>query len=262
VIVVLAAAFSEASSLLLTRALGRYARDRARGRRAGQLRTLAPLLRGLIHGVVWVLAVLTVLSEWGLKVGPLLAGAGVVGIAVGFGAQTLVKDLLTGFFLVLEDIVAVGDTVRIGDSSGQVEAMTLRTIRLRDTDGALHVFPYGEAQVIHNSTASFSYAVFDLSVGYGADVDRALALMADTGAALRADPAFAPKILEPFEVMGVERLSETAVVLKGRVKTCPGDQGAVAREYHRRIKLAFDAACVPAPWPQASLFRPDGAPAH
>jgi len=198
------------------------------------------------------------LSEVGVQIGPLLAGAGVVGIAVGFGAQTLVKDFLTGLFLIAEDIVSVGDIVRIGDSGGLVEEMTLRTIRLRDFDGALHVFPYGEAQVVHNLTKTFSYSVFDLQISYGSSIDAALRLMREVGEEMRLDPGFSDKILEPIEVVGVDNLADSGVVLKARIKTRPLEQWTVGREYNRRIKHAFDAAGVEIPFPHMKVVLPEG----
>ncbi|MBS0332798.1 MAG: mechanosensitive ion channel, partial [Proteobacteria bacterium] len=143
---------AEAARHLIGHALAHMAAAAADPRRQAQLRTLDPLLRGLAQSAILAIFILMVLSEVGVKVGPLLAGAGVVGIALGFGAQSIVKDLLTGVFLIIEDIVSVGDVVRIGDSGGLVESMTLRTIRLRDFDGTLHVLPYGEAQTVHNLT--------------------------------------------------------------------------------------------------------------
>ncbi len=197
------------------------------------------------------------LGKLGVKIGPLLAGAGVVGVALGFGAQTLVKDFLTGIFLIVEDIVSVGDIVRIGDSGGLVEQMTLRTIRLRDFDGTVHVFPYSEAQVLHNLTKSFSYYVFDLQVPYASDLDAALAIMRRVGARLKADPDFADKILEPIEVVGVDSLADSGVVLKARIKTPPLQQWTVGREYNRRIKLAFDEAGVEIPFPHLKIVMPE-----
>lgn len=234
-------------------------RRRARNRRRKvQLDTLGPLLKGIAQTVVAVIAVLMGLGEIGVKIGPLLAGAGVVGIAVGFGAQTLVKDFLTGLFLIAEDIVSVGDIVRIGDSSGLVERMTLRTIRLRDFDGTLHVLPYGEAQVVHNLTKTFSYYVFDLQISYGSDIDRALQTMRAVGDELHADPAFAEKILEPIEVVGVDSLADSGVVLKARIKTRPVEQWNVGREYNRRIKLAFDREGIEIPFPHMKVVLPEG----
>ncbi len=148
---VLATALVEVAGYVIRRLIEGFAVRSRDGRRAAQLRTLGPLLTGSVQGVLIVVGLLTFLSELGVQVGPLLASAGVVGLAVGFGAQTLVKDFLTGLFLIAEDVVSVGDNIRIGNSSGTVEAMTLRTIRLRSMNGTLHVFPYSEAQVIHKS---------------------------------------------------------------------------------------------------------------
>jgi small conductance mechanosensitive channel len=196
-----------------------------------------------------------------VKIGPLLAGAGVIGVAVGFGAQTLVKDFLTGIFLIVEDIVSVGDVVQIAGSGGLVEDMTLRTIRLRDFDGTLHIFPYSEAQVIHNLTKSFSYYVFDLQISYDSDIDRAVDVMKSTGEALARDPAFASKILAPIEVVGVDGLADSGIRLKARIKTQPIEQWNVGREYNRRIKLAFDGAGIQIPYPHLKLVLPESAPA-
>lgn len=248
----------ELSAFLINHSVARLIARANEPRRAAQLRTLGPLLRGAAKGAIAILVVLTVLGDLGVRIGPLLAGAGVVGVALGFGAQTIVKDLLTGLFLVVEDIVAVGDIVRIGDSSGLVEKMTQRTIHLRDFDGTLHVVPYGEAQVVHNLTKTFSYYVFDLQVSYGSDIDRALEVMNRVGAEMQADPEYADKILEPIEVVGVEALADSGVALKARIKTMPIEQWTVGREYNRRIKLAFDAAGIEIPFPHLKLVLPEG----
>jgi moderate conductance mechanosensitive channel len=211
-------------------------------RRAAQLRTLEPVLTGVMHSIIAVIALMMALSEIGLDVGPLIAGAGVLGIAIGFGAQSIVKDFLTGVFLIVEDIVSVGDVVRIGDSSGLVEAMTLRTIRLRDFNGTLHVFPYGEAQVIHNLTKTFAFAVFEVQLSYLSDVDRALEVMRKTADAMGEDAAFTEAILMPVEIVGVDAITDSAVMLKGRIRTRAGDQWRVQREFNKRIKRAFDEA--------------------
>jgi moderate conductance mechanosensitive channel len=228
-------------------------------RRAAQLRSLAPMIRGAVRTAIAVFAGLVVVSQFGVKIAPLLAGAGVVGVAVGFGAQTLVKDYLTGFSLILEDIVSVGDIVRIGDSGGLVETMTLRTIRLRDFDGTLHVIPYSEAQIVHNMTKTFSYYVFDLPISYDSDIDQALKLMRSVGHALQSEPAFADKILEPIEVVGVDSLADSGVILKARIKTAPTQQWTVGREYNRRIKIAFDEARIEIPVPHLKIMLSDNA---
>lgn len=255
-VVLIAVLAIEASGYLINEAMERLVGGAEDPRRAAQLNTFGPLLRGVAQGAIGIVAALMLLGDLGVEIAPLLAGAGVVGIAVGFGAQTLVRDLLTGIFLLVEDIVAVGDIARIGDSGGQVEAMTLRTIRLRDFDGTLHVIPYGEAQIVHNLTKTFSYYVFNLQVSYASDIDKALRIMAKVGGDMQADPEFADRILEPIEVVGVDALGDSGVNLKARIKTLPIQQWSVGREYNRRIKKAFDAAGVEIPFPHLKLVLP------
>lgn len=256
VILILSFAAIELSSLLIHRLLGGLARGAVEERRSAQLNTLRPVLKGVAQTAIVVIGAMMLLSEAGVQIGPLLAGAGVVGVAVGFGAQTLVKDFLTGIFLIVEDIVSVGDIVRIGDDAGLVEEMTVRTIRLRSLDGVLHVFPYSEAQVIHNLTKTFSCYVFDLRVSYESDVDKALEAMRQVGEELYADPEFALHILEPIDVFGVDALGDSGVVLKARIKTLPMQQWTVGREYNRRIKAAFDKAGVEIPYPHLQVVLP------
>ncbi len=256
-IVILATAISEVAGFAISRLLHRSARRSPDLRRAAQMRTLVPVLNGVMHSLIGVIALMMVLSEIGLDVGPLLAGAGILGIAIGFGAQSLVKDFLTGVFFIVEDIVSVGDIVRIGDSGGLVEDMTLRTIRLRDFDGTLHIFPYGEAQVVHNLTKTFSSYVFELSIAYTSDINRALQLMNETGEQMRHEPPYEDAILEPIEVVGVDALADSGVKLKARIKTRPAKQWMVGREYLKRIKLAFDANGIEIPFPHLKLVAPD-----
>lgn len=260
-IVVLATALWEVAGFVIRRLIDGFAARSKDVRRAAQLRTLGPLLTGSVQGVLMVVALITVLSELGLKIAPLLASAGVVGIAVGFGAQTLVKDFLTGLFLIAEDVVSVGDNVMIGDKAGKVEAMTLRTIRLRDSDGTLHIFPYSEAQVIHNRTKGFSSYVFQFTASYDVDVDKALAIMGEVGEELRKDPAFADAIAAPFAVTGVVKLSESGVVLNGKFTTQPGEQWRVGHEYNRRVLLAFTKAGIQSPYTTVQLMPTPDAPA-
>jgi len=243
-IVVLATALVEAAGFVIRRLVEGIASRSGNRRRAAQLRTLGPLLIGSAQGVLVVIGLLTFLSELGLKVGPLLASAGVVGIAVGFGAQTIVKDFLTGLFLIAEDVVSVGDNVRIGDASGVVETMTVRTIRLRSANGTLHIFPYSEAQVIHNRTKIFSSYLFEILVNYECDLDHALQIMRRVGEDLSTDPAFKGTINKPFEMLGVDKLGPAGATLKARVTTEPQAQWRVGREYNRRLKVAFDAAGI------------------
>jgi small conductance mechanosensitive channel len=259
VVLAIAAMAWEVAILAIEAAFKSAAARAATPRRAAQLRSLGPMTRGAVRTLIAVFAGLIIISQLGVEIGPLLAGAGVVGIAVGFGAQTLVKDYLTGFSLILEDIVSVGDVVRIGENGGLVETMALRTIRLRDFDGTLHVIPYSEAQTVHNLTKSFSYYVFNLPISYDSDIDEALASMRAVGEQMQREPAFSTKILEPIEVVGVDQLADSGVVLKARIKTAPIQQWTVGREYNRRIKLAFDKAGIEIPVPHLKLLLSDRA---
>jgi small conductance mechanosensitive channel len=256
-IVVLALVAMEVAQVAVIQLFARIAVRARTPRRASQLRTLGPLIVGVINTAFIVVAVMMALSQVGVQIGPLLAGAGIVGVAVGFGAQTLVKDFLTGIFLIIEDTVSVGDVANIGGFGGLVEEMSLRTIKLRDHDGTLHVLPYSEAQVIHNLTKNFSYYVLNLSISYGSDIVKALELMKSVADEMREDPRFAVSMLEPIDIAGVDALADSGVVLKARIKTLPIKQWEVGREYLKRIKLAFDANNVEIPFPHMKLVAPD-----
>ena len=249
----------ELAGFIIRRTMGNLAMAARDPRRAAQIRTLAPLLRGVVQAVIVIIGAMMLLSQLGVQIGPLIAGAGVAGIAIGFGAQSLVKDVLTGFFLIIEDIVSIGDNVRIASCKGEVESMTLRTIRLRDFDGTLHIFPYGEAQVIHNESKAFSYAVIDLQISHGSDIDAALAAMAEVGESLRRDPAFGPKLAAGIEVLGVETLKESGVQLRARIKTRTGVDAGVQREFNRRIMAAFEDRHIRLAAPQMRLVLPESA---
>ncbi|HRE46050.1 MAG TPA: mechanosensitive ion channel [Terricaulis sp.] len=259
IILVIAFGVIELAQLGISRMFSRIANRARSPRRASQVRTLAPLLSGVITSVLIVIAAMMALSEIGVEIGPLIAGAGIIGLAVGFGAQTLVKDFLTGIFLILEDIVSVGDVIGIGDFGGVVEEMSLRTIKLRDYDGTLHVFPYSEAQIIHNRTKMFSFAVFNLSVDYQTDVRKAIETMRAVAAEMRADPEFAASILDDIDIAGVDALADSAIMLKARIKTSPGKQWGVQRGYLQRIKAAFDEAGIDIPYPHMKLVAPQSA---
>ncbi len=257
VILVVAFIALELAQLAISRMFSRIAARSRNPRRAAQVRTLAPLAIGVVTTTLIVIAAMMALSEIGVEIGPLIAGAGIIGLAVGFGAQTLVKDFLTGIFLILEDIVSIGDIVDIGEFGGAVEEMSLRTIKLRDFEGVLHVFPYSEAQVIHNRTKDFAYAVFNLSIDYSSDMALAIETMRRIGAEIRADPTFIGLVLDDIEVVGVDELADSAVMLKARIKTAPGKQWMVRRAYLQRIKAAFDEAGIEIPFPHMKLVPPD-----
>jgi small conductance mechanosensitive channel len=209
--------------------------------RAKRARTLGSVVKNVTTVVVVAIAVLMVLREFHLDIAPVLTGAGIVGLAVGFGAQTLVRDVISGFFLILENQVRVGDVAEINGTGGLVEAINLRTIVLRDAEGTVHVFPNGAINTLGNRSKDYSYYVIDLAIGYDEDPERVTAVLRDVGAALRQDPVFGPSILAPIEIMGIDAFRESSLQLKLRIKTAPLRQWDVGRELRRRILAAFDA---------------------
>jgi small conductance mechanosensitive channel len=209
--------------------------------------TLTGVVRTLAHVALWSVVAMICLSQLGLDVRPILAGAGIVGLAVGFGAQYVVRDVIAGFFLVLEDQVRVGDVAVVNGTGGLVETVTFRTITLRDLAGTVHVFPNGAVTTLANMTRGWSGYVIDVEIPYREDPDRVIALMRRLGEELRADPAHGPLILEPLEIFGVDAFKESSMVIKARLKTLPIQQWAVGREYRRRLVQAFAAEGIENP---------------
>ncbi|MBC7431793.1 MAG: mechanosensitive ion channel [Rubritepida sp.] len=225
----------EASNTAIARHLTRLSNDAATARSA-RVRTLLPMLRTALATVVLIFVGLNVLTEIGVNVAPLLAGAGVIGLAVGFGSQTLVRDVITGIFLLFEDSVAVGDVVTLSGLSGTVEQLSIRSIRLRAMNGDVHIVPFSAVTTVTNQTRDYGYAVLDLVVDYEADTDAVAEALTEVGADLRADEAWSGSVLAAIEVMGVERMSDAGVVVRARIKTEPARRWAVARELNRRVK--------------------------
>lgn len=209
--------------------------------------TLTSVLRTLSLVALWSVVAVICLSELGLDVRPILAGAGIVGLAVGFGAQHLVRDVIAGFFLVLEDQVRVGDVAVVNGTGGLVETVTFRTIVLRDVVGTVHIFPNGSVTTLANMTKGWSGYVVDVEVGYREDPDRIVSLMRRVFEELRQEPVHGPLIIEPIEIFGVDAFKDATVVIKARLKTAPIQQWAVGREYRRRLLLAFAAENVDIP---------------
>ena len=212
-------------------------------------RTMASLLRTVGTAFIIVVAVLMALREIGLDITPLLAGAGVAGLAIGFGAQSLIKDVIAGFFILMEDQFRVGDVIQAAGVSGQVERMSLRTTIVRDLQGTVHFIPNGEIKVASNLTKEWSRAVLEVGIDYQEDLDRTLHVLAEVGRELAADASFGPMILEPPQVLGVESLGESQVTLRLLLKTLPSKQWDVARELRRRIKNRFDREKIAIPYP-------------
>jgi small conductance mechanosensitive channel len=217
-------------------------------------RTLSRLVQNGLTTVVAIVAALMILRELRIDIMPILTGAGIVGLAVGFGAQTLVKDLIGGFFLTFENQVRVGDVATINGTGGLVEAINLRTIVLRDLQGTVHVFPNGSIERLSNLTKDFSYYVVDVGVAYKEDTDAVAAVLQEVGADLLADPAYGASILAPLEVLGVDDFGDSQVTIKVRIKTLPIRQWEVGRELRRRIKNTFDAKGIEIPFPHVSVY--------
>lgn len=254
-LLVLAFGVNRMMSALITRA----ERDIASGIDAGSIErqkratTLARTFRRFVSVVIWAVSILVVLRELDVDITPILTGAGILGLAVGFGAQTLVKDIISGVFLIVDDQVRVGDVVGINGVGGLVEEINLRTLVMRDLEGQVHVIPNGDVRMISNRTKNFAYYVVDLAVEYGEDTDRVVEAVKATGADLQADPQFAPNILEPIEILGVDAFGDSAVTLKFRIKTPPLKQWEVGRELRRRLKKTLDARGITIPFNQLDV---------
>lgn len=216
-------------------------------------RTLLSLLRSVGLVIIAVMTVFMVLGAVGVQLAPLLAGAGVVGLAVSFGAQSLVKDVISGLFMLFENQFGVGDVIRIEGVSGAVEKMTLRVVVLRDVHGVVHIVPNGQITKVSNLTRSWARVVLEVGVAYKEDPDRVMEVLRDVGRELHEDPAWQPLLLEPVEVPGIEMFADSAVNIRVMVKTLPLKQWDVARELRRRIKLRFDREEIEIPFPHQKV---------
>lgn len=216
--------------------------------------TLTHIVRDGVRMVIFFVGVMMILSEVGIDLKPLLAAAGLGGLAIGFGAQSLVKDLISGFFILLENSVRVGDVVEVAGVSGVVEEVELRTIKLRDLSGNVHVVPNGVIDKVKNMTKDYSYYVFDLGVAYREDMDEVMEVLQGIAAELQADPGFGVDILAPLEMLGVDQFADSAVIIKCRIKTQPIKQWRVGREMNRRIKKTFDAKGIEIPFPHQTIY--------
>jgi small conductance mechanosensitive channel len=223
--------------------------------RLRRARTLGTLIRSTLGTLVSVIALLMILRELNLDITPILTGAGIVGLAVGFGAQSLVKDVISGFFLILENQVRVGDVAAINGTGGAVEAISLRTIVLRDGSGTVHVFPNGSITTLSNRSKDFSFYEIDLGLPYDEDIDRVTAVLRQIGEDLRRDPKFAPSILAPLEIFGIDSFGEAQMTLKLRIKTLPLRQWDVGREFRGRIVRRFREEGIQLSKPPVTLLQ-------
>lgn len=222
--------------------------------RSARAKTLLPLARNVLLVALVIVVALIVLSEVGVNIAPLLAGAGVIGLAIGFGSQKLVQDVITGAFILFEDTMAVGDVVQVGSHAGVVESLSIRSLRLRDLSGSVHTVPFSSVDTIVNMTKDFSYYLMEVGVAYREDTDEVAAVLNDIAEEMRAEDYFHPLILEPLEILGVDKFADSAVILKARIKTLPIRQWEVGREFNRRMKKAFDARGIEIPFPHQTLY--------
>jgi small conductance mechanosensitive channel len=259
VVLFAAVAAWEIVSAVIERYLVGAVRDGTPVERGQRVRTLLPLVRNAFLIFLVIVVVLMVLSEVGLNIAPLLAGAGVIGLAVGFGAQTLVKDIINGMFILFEDTIAIGDVVDLGGGhSGAVDGLSIRAIKLRDGSGGVHTVPFGAVTSVINMTKSYAYAMFNIKIAYEQDTDSVSAVVKDIGIGIETDPELCGSILAPLEIIGLDSFGADAAVLQARIKTKAGAQWTVAREFNRRLKKRFDESGIPMAFPRRVTVTPAG----
>ncbi|PRY96373.1 mechanosensitive ion channel family protein [Marinilabilia salmonicolor] len=216
--------------------------------------TLTGIILGAVRIVLMTVFIIMLLSKFSIDVGPLIASAGILGLAIGFGAQELVRDYISGFFMLLEDQIRTGDVAIINGTGGLVEKIELRTISLRDFNGTVHIFQNGKISTLANMTKEWSAMVFDIGVAYKEDVDQVMQIMKEVGEDLQNDPEHGKNILEPIEIFGLDKFGDSALVIKARLKTRPITQWSTGREYRRRLKIAFDKQNIEIPFPHTTVY--------
>lgn len=219
-----------------------------------RIETLSRVSHYIATVLIFIITGMLVLSEVGISIAPILATAGVLGIAVGFGAQSLIKDYFNGFFLLLENQIRQGDVVEAGGKGGLVEEVTLRYVKMRDYDGNVHFIPNGMITTVTNMSRGFAYAVIDVGVAYREDLNQVMDLMRQVGAEMGIDPAIGSKILEPIEMAGVDKWGESAVIIRCRFKVLPLEQWGVRREFLLRLKQTFDLHDIEIPYPHLTIY--------
>jgi len=216
--------------------------------------TLIRVFKSVIFFIIFLVGVMLILSELKIDIKPIIAAAGIGGIAIGFGAQNLIKDLIAGFFLILENQIRVGDVVNIDGTGGLVEDIRLRVIVLRDLSGSLHIIPHGKVSKVTNMTYGYSYYLFDYGVAYKEDAEKVMRVIKEVAEELRADPNFKEDILEPVEILGLDKFADSAIVIRGRLKTKPIQQWRVGRELNLRVKKRFDQLGIEIPFPHRTVY--------
>lgn len=221
------------------------------GKRA---QTLGNLLRTATLIIILVVAIIMSLSELGVQIGPIIATLGIGGLAIGFGAQFLVRDLISGFFIIMENQIRVGDVVSINDKGGVVEMISLRIVRLRDLQGVVHYIPHGQITVVSNMTKDYGRYVFDVGIAYRENVDEVIEILKEIGDELLKDPEYRDVIVEPLEILGLDRFEDSAVVVRARITTRPIQQWRVGREFNKRMKKVFDERGIEIPFPHRTIY--------
>ncbi len=219
-----------------------------------RVETIIRLLKQGAMLALWLTASLVILKELGVDVAPIIASAGIVGLAVGFGAQNLVRDIISGFFIILENQIRVGDVATINGTGGLVEEINFRTIVLRDLSGTVHIFPTGTITTLSNLTNEWSAYILEIGVAYKEDTDKVIEILKEVGAAMIQDDEYGPLMLQEPEIFGVDKFGDSAVIIKGRIKTKPVRQWMVGREYLRRLKYAFDENGIEIPFPHRTVY--------
>ena len=222
--------------------------------------TISGVAKKAIVTLIWLIAIIMILEEMNFDIGPLLASAGVIGVAIGFGAQSVVKDVIAGLFLLMENQLRINDIAVINGTSGLVEELNLRTTVLRGENGTVHIFPNGAIASLSNMTREFSYYVFEVSVNYKTDTDQAVEALKQIAAEMMQEEPYRSAIAAPLDMLGVDRLADSAVVIKCRIKTLPSKQWLAGREMNRRIKKRFEEAGIDIPFPTRTLDFGDGLP--
>lgn len=244
--------FKRLNSLLINRA--RRTHDEESFEAEKRINTLSGILKGLGKILIYIIFSMIILRRLGLDIAPLLAGAGIVGLAIGFGAQELVRDFISGFFILLENQIRAGDVVRLNGTAGLVERIELRTTTLRDFEGIVHIFQNGKINSISNLTKEWSAVALDIGVAYKEDADKVIEVMQKVGNEMKQEPEFDEMFLEPMEIMGLDKFDDSAIVIKARIKTKPGKQWMVGREYRKRLKKAFDSHKIEIPFPHTTIY--------
>ena len=246
---ILRATFNRLAKIILRRS-----QDAQDSEAEKRINTLMDIVQAITRIVIWAIFIMTVLKKFGIDIGPILASAGIIGLAVGFGAQELVRDVISGFFMLLENQIRTGDIAIINGTGGLVEKIEMRTITLRDLSGVVHIFQNGKINSISNMTKEWSAMSFEIGIAYKEDVDEAMRVMKDVGEELQNDDEYRSKIIEPLEVFGLDKFGDSALIIKARIKTRPSDQWSVGREYRRRLKYALDKKGIEIPFPHTTIY--------